>query len=89
MSNTIMQAAVDIIDSSPLSPEDRAVWKDVLERTPDALLANFVELAKDDADLLALMTSNLKQKVAAFKSGEGWDAIIADERRMLQSSLTN
>lgn len=89
MENTLLNSVMDIIDHSHLPQEDRDIWNKHLLKAPDELLEQLIQLLKEDADLLDIMTPNMKAKMTALESGGSFDAILADEQRMLQESITN
>lgn len=84
MYNNASQTAMDIIDRSSLSPEDRKLWKEQLEHSPAVLTGLFVELAQEDPSLLEAMTKNLHRKMAA-RSAQDFAAIFAEEKAILQT----
>lgn len=86
MRNETLERAMDIINHSSLSPEDRSTWKEILAATPGAFTDSFVELA-EDPKLLTLMTSSVKRKKDIFKSGGSFNAILAEELQLLETEI--
>lgn len=87
MENFLFKKISDLIKKSDLSKDDKADFIDALSAINDEELENLATLFSESPSWIAIMSDNYKQKKSAAneKSDEKWNAIVAQEKAMLQN----
>jgi hypothetical protein len=76
-----------ILKQGNLSPDDMAVWQGVFERVSPAAVSLFINIMQADTSMLALLTDNLKKKIAAGDDHAKIQEIVNNERAQLQELM--
>ena len=75
----LLNEALNIIEQSSLSSDDKAMWQHQLAFTDENKLEMFIGTTKDREEVLKLATESLKKKIDAVSDEDKMNEVIKDE----------
>lgn len=88
MRKELIQAEIELLlANSNLSQEDRVLWINVLNNSPEIVQIIFIGSVKTDPSILAFATENLKLKLKVYDGTGDIAAVAAQEKDALQTLM--
>lgn len=86
---TSIDQAIQIIYSSSLSEDDKALLADNIADIPDDFISAFVQICTEDPSTIDMVVNNMKLKIDAIQNPEKIQALIDQEKEELTRAMLN